>query len=306
MKIFLARNKVQAGPYTLEEVNIMLSSGAVVLDDLMWHAGMNGWQKIGDVTGGQLSYQPDTTNLQSANQSAQPSSQRGFGDNVDFKSEKDQRVSVAELYGRKPVEPSTMLPPKSTPAFSKVSSTTDANEVVYASIGSRFLALAINLVLFIIAFLPFLSAMVKLNPDQQKMTTGSFESRMAYAQTLAEQISSQVAMMTLMMVGGFILIQLILIVMRGQSFGKLVMGIRAVSQSTKKIPPFTSLVGVRTLLLVVIYWIASAMPFNLALVLVGVNYFMASTNDKKQGWHDRIANTIVVKAHPSQLDKTKK
>ncbi|AKG07645.1 hypothetical protein AAX05_05820 [Moraxella bovoculi] len=299
MKIYLARNGIQAGPYTLDELNTMLASGEVVLDDLAWHSGMANWQRLGDLTGNQYRYSPQITD-----QSRQEV--RGFGDNVDFKSEKDQRVSVAELYGRKPVEPSTMLPPKSTPAFSKVSSTTNANEVVYASIGSRFLALAINLVLFIIAFLPFLSAMVKLNPDQQKMTTGSFESRMTYAQTLAEQIPSQVAMMTLMMVGGFILIQLILIVMRGQSFGKLVMGIRAVSQSTKKIPPFTSLVGVRTLLLVVIYWIASAMPFNLALVLVGVNYFMASTNDKKQGWHDRIANTIVVKAHPSQLDKTKK
>lgn len=299
MKIYLARNGIQAGPYTLDELNTMLASGEVVLDDLAWHSGMANWQRLGDLTGNQYRYSPQITD-----QSRQEV--RGFGDNVDFKSEKDQRVSVAELYGRKPVEPSTMLPPKSTPAFSKVSSTTNANEVVYASIGSRFLALAINLVLFIIAFLPFLSAMVKLNPDQQKMTTGSFESRMTYAQTLAEQIPSQVAMMTLMMVGGFILIQLILIVMRGQSFGKLVMGIRAVSQSTKKIPPFTSLVGVRTLLLVVIYWIASAMPFNLALVLVGVNYFMALTNDKKQGWHDRIANTIVVKAHPSQLDKTKK
>ncbi|SPX84399.1 RDD family protein [Moraxella ovis] len=299
MKIYLARNGIQAGPYTLDELNTMLASGEVVLDDLAWHSGMANWQRLGDLTGNQYRYSPQITD-----QSRQEV--RGFGDNVDFKSEKDQRVSVAELYGCKPVEPSIMLPPKSTPAFSKVSSTTNANEVVYASIGSRFLALAINLVLFIIAFLPFLSAMVKLNPDQQKMTTGSFESRMTYAQTLAEQIPSQVAMMTLMMVGGFILIQLILIVVRGQSFGKLVMGIRAVSQSTKKIPPFTSLVGVRTLLLVVIYWIASAMPFNLALVLVGVNYFMASTNDKKQGWHDRIANTIVVKAHPSQLDKTKK
>ncbi|MCP3896954.1 RDD family protein [Moraxella sp.] len=299
MKIYLARNGVQAGPYTLDELNTMLASGEVVLDDLAWHSGMANWQRLGDLTGNQYRYSPQITN--------QPRQEvRGFGDNVDFKSQKDQRVSVAELYGRKPTEPSTMLPPKSTPAFSKVSATTNANEVVYASIGSRFLALAINLVLFIIAFLPFLSAMVKLNPDQQKMTTGSFESRMAYAQTLAEQIPSQVAMMTLMMVGGFLLIQLILIVMRGQSFGKLVMGIRAVSQSTKKIPPFTSLVGVRTILLVVIYWIASAMPFNLALVLVGVNYFMASMNDKKQGWHDRIANTIVVKAHPSQLDKTKK
>ncbi len=35
MQIFLARNNVQAGPYNLEQLNIMLASGEVLLDDLM-------------------------------------------------------------------------------------------------------------------------------------------------------------------------------------------------------------------------------------------------------------------------------
>lgn len=37
MQIFLARNNVQAGPYTLDQLNIMLTSGEVQLDDLIWH-----------------------------------------------------------------------------------------------------------------------------------------------------------------------------------------------------------------------------------------------------------------------------
>ncbi|MFA9485617.1 MULTISPECIES: RDD family protein [unclassified Moraxella] len=300
MKIFLARNKVQAGPYTLEEVNIMLSSGAVVLDDLMWHAGMNGWQKIGDVTGGQLSYQPNTTNLQSANQSAQPSSQRGFGDNVEFKTHADKRVSVDELYGRQPINPA-----KPNPSNSLNGKVHHPSETVYASIGSRFLALAINMTLFLVAFMPFISGLMKLNPDRQLMTTGNFESRMAYAQTLAEQIPTQVATMTLLMLGGYFLIQLLLIIMRGQSFGKLVTGIRAVDEKTGKLPSFGALIGVRTILLLVIYWLAMALPFNLALVLVAVNYFLAAKSDKKQGWHDRLAKTVIVKAHSDQLNKTK-
>lgn len=303
MKIYLARNNVQAGPYTLEELNKMLASGEVVLTDLMWHTGMKDWQLVGQMTNQTHHYTPNISPLIAQNL---PTKERGFGDNVDFindkTDQKSKKVSVAELYGRQSVASKTTANTKTHSAQNKQSS----NELVYASIGSRFLALAINLVLFIVAFLPFVSAMIKLNPDQHKLTVGSLESRMAYAQTLAEQIPNQVAMMTFLTVGGFLLIQLILIIMRGQSFGKLVMGIRAVSQSTNKLPPFMSLVGVRTLLLVIIYWLASAMPFNLVWVLVGVNYFMASMNDKKQGWHDRLANTIVVKAHPSQLDKSKK
>ena len=48
MQIFLARNNVQAGPYTLDQLNIMLTSGEVVLDDLMWHEGLANWQRLGD------------------------------------------------------------------------------------------------------------------------------------------------------------------------------------------------------------------------------------------------------------------
>ncbi|MCL1622649.1 RDD family protein [Moraxella sp. Tifton1] len=298
MKIFLARNKVQAGPYTLEEVNIMLSSGAVVLDDLMWHSGMNGWQKIGDVTGGQLSYQPNTTNLQSANQSAQPSIQRGFGDNVEFKTHADKRVSVDELYGRQPINPA-----KPNPSNSLNGKVHHPSETVYASIGSRFLALAINMTLFLVAFMPFISGLMKLNPDRQLMTTGSFEARMAYAKKLAEQLPSQVTTMTLLLLGGFFIVQLMLIVMRGQSFGKLVTGIRVLDAKTGQLPSLGSLLGMRTMLLVVIYWLASVLPFNIAFLLLGVHYFMAASDHKKQGWHDRIAKTVVVKASPDQLNK---
>lgn len=298
MKIYLARNNIQAGPYTLDELNAMLASGSVILDDLMWHTGMANWQKIGEMTGGQLAYQPINS---SPDQPEQGGLRGGFGDNVELKTAENgnQRVSVAELYGRKPSEPSTPMP-----TATQSTTSTSSDELVYASVSSRFLALAINMTLFIVAFLPFVSALMQLNPDQQKMTTGGFEARMGYAQTLAEQIPSQVATMTLMMVGGFFLIQLILIIMRGQSFGKLVTGIRAVDESTGKVPPLVRLLGVRTILLLVIYWVASAMPFNIAFLLVGVHYFMATTNPKKQGWHDRLAKTVVVKAQANQLKKT--
>lgn len=297
MKIYLARNNIQAGPYTLDELNAMLASGSVILDDLMWHTGMANWQKIGEMTGGQLVYRPaGITGVSQPTVAQATQAQQGFGDNVELKSEKSQRVSVAELYGRKPSQ-------TDTPALTQASVPTSSDELVYASVGSRFLALAINMTLFIVAFLPFVSALMQLNPDQQKMTTGGFEARMRYAQTLAEQIPSQAATMTLMMVGGFFLIQLILIIMRGQSFGKLVTGIRAVDETTGKVPSVGRLLGVRTILLLVIYWVASAMPFNIAFLLVGVHYFMATTNPKKQGWHDRLAKTVVVKAQANQLKK---
>ncbi|NWK73701.1 RDD family protein [Acinetobacter cumulans] len=58
MQIYLARNNQQAGPYTLEQLNQMLSSQQVLLTDLAWHQGMTEWKALGELTQGQLTYQP--------------------------------------------------------------------------------------------------------------------------------------------------------------------------------------------------------------------------------------------------------
>ncbi len=61
MQIYLARNNVQAGPYTLEQVNNMLASGEVLLEDLAWHEGMEEWKVLGELTHGQFFYDPNNS-----------------------------------------------------------------------------------------------------------------------------------------------------------------------------------------------------------------------------------------------------
>ena len=89
MQIFLARNNVQAGPYTLEQLNQMLTTEDVSLDDLIWHEGMSQWQRLGDVTSNRSHYTPaGTSELISnstpsvPNDTASPSS--ASGDRVIF------------------------------------------------------------------------------------------------------------------------------------------------------------------------------------------------------------------------------
>lgn len=59
MQIYLARNNQQAGPYTLEQLNQMLSSQQVLLTDLAWHQGMTEWKALGELTQGKLVYTPE-------------------------------------------------------------------------------------------------------------------------------------------------------------------------------------------------------------------------------------------------------
>ena len=58
MQIYLARNNQQAGPYSLEQLNQMLASQQVLLTDLAWHQGLTEWKALGELTQGQLVYQP--------------------------------------------------------------------------------------------------------------------------------------------------------------------------------------------------------------------------------------------------------
>lgn len=317
MKIYLARNNVQAGPYTLDELNTMLASGEVLLDDLVWHAPMSQWQRLGDLTDNQLHYQPAQAQPVGQSQpAAAKEAPRGFGDNVDFKptatdqTSPQKRISVAELYGKKPAdEPNQHLRPTHTDQTSKAhpSATVVDQQAALASIGSRFLAVVINFVLFLLTLLPFLQQFMALDPDPERLNLGDMAARMEYARQLATQIPAETMTLSSLLLLGYVLVQMILIIARGQSFGKLLVGIRTVDVETFDKPNFLKLVILRIVVLFVIYQFASALPIpiNMALILLMINYFIAGRNPKKQGWHDKLAGTTVVKTSAVPFKKGK-
>lgn len=297
MKIYLARNNVQAGPYSLDELNAMLSTGEVLFDDLMWHSGMSEWKTVGVMTGGQRHYQPHSP----TSAPTPPSTpQRGFGDNVDFHPPTDtpQRVSVAELYGRKPTQ--------STHPAQTVSLSKPEPALQYATIGSRFMAFLINVGLYLLALMPLLVAFVQHMDVNELANATDYAAAYAYSQALAQKIPTTTVAISNIMLLALIGIQLLLVVLRGQSFGKMVMGVRVVDEKTHKLPSLATLLFMRTVFLVVVYFIGMSTLSGLpALIMLAVNYFLASKSPTRQGWHDRLTKTLVVKAQPIQLDKTK-
>ena len=320
MKIYLARNNVQAGPYTLDELNTMLASGEVLLDDLAWHAPMSQWQRLGDLTDNQLHYQPAQAQPVGQSQPATAKeAPRGFGDNVDFKptatdqTSPQKRISVAELYGKKPAdEPNQHLRPTHAAHAAQANKANSSailvdQQAALASIGSRFLAVMINFVLFLLTLLPFLQQFMALDPDPERLNLGDMAARMEYARQLATQIPAETMTLSSLLLLGYVLVQMILIIARGQSFGKLLVGIRTVDVETFDKPNFLKRVILRIVVLFVIYQFASALPIpiNMALILLMINYFIASRNPKKQGWHDKLAGTTVVKTSAVPFKKGK-
>ncbi|MEN6670468.1 RDD family protein [Psychrobacter sp. B38] len=324
MQIFLARNNVQAGPYNLEQLNIMLASGEVLLDDLMWHEGLDQWQRVGQLTNNQTVYRP-----------AQPASEVNdsiinnvtiFPEDNANHGQKDKSVSLDRLYGKpeRPKESSKdakidmttnrHLTPhnnvslnKST--LNKAGSDKDkvVGDVVLAPIMSRVLAAAINGLLYVLAIVPLVIALTKMDVDYSKFQNiQNMDVAYQYSMTLMESIPSGTLMMSQVMVFGLFALQLVFITLRGQSLGKLLTGIRVVDQTTHRLPSFTKLVGIRTLLLFIIYNLLFSFTSFLGFVIVAIHYYMASKSPENIGWHDKLAKTLVVKADNSQLVKEPK
>ena len=325
MQIFLARNNVQAGPYTLDQLNIMLTSGEVVLDDLIWHEGLDQWQRVGNLTNNQPYYRPAPIVSADNNDSIINNVTIFPEDSASTAGQDDKAVSLDRLYG-KPERPAENA------KNSKVDMTTNrqytpnnnvslnksgakkisdndkvVGDVVLAPIMSRVLATALNGLLYVLAIFPLVMALTKMDVDYTKFQNiQDMNAAYQYSMTLMESIPSSTLMMSQVMVFGLFALQLVFITLRGQSLGKLITGIRVVDQTTHRLPSFTKLIGMRTLLLFIIYNLLFSFTSFLGFVVIIVHYYMASKSPENIGWHDKLAKTLVVKAESSQLVKQPK
>ncbi len=326
MQIFLARNNVQAGPYTLDQLNIMLASGEVVLDDLMWHEGLAQWQRVGSLTNNQTYYHPAPISSTDVNDSIINNVTVFPEDSNSHTGQDNKSVSLDRLYG-KPERPAEnakntkldmttnrQYTPNKNVSLNKSGTVKAASpkdkvvgDVVLAPIMSRVLATALNGLLYILAILPLVMALTKMDVDYTKFQNiQDMDAAYQYSMTLMESIPSSTLMMSQVMVFGLFALQLVFITLRGQSLGKLITGIRVVDQSTHRLPSFTKLIGMRTLLLFIIYNLLFSFTSFLGFVVIIVHYYMASKSPENIGWHDKLAKTLVVKADSSQLVKESK
>ncbi|WP_394211653.1 RDD family protein [Psychrobacter piscatorii] len=321
MQIFLARNNVQAGPYNLEQLNIMLASGEVLLDDLIWHEGLDQWQRVGNVTNNQTVYRPTGATTPDVNDSI-INNVTVFPEETTSNAKDNNSVSLDRLYG-KPERSKNVKADMTTnrhqtphnnvslskPTIKKAATDKDktVGNVVLAPIMSRVLATALNGLLYVLAILPLVMALTKMDVDYTKFQNiQDMDAAYQYSMTLMESLPSSTLMMSQVMVFGLFALQLVFITMRGQSLGKVITGIRVVDQTTHRLPSFIKLVGTRTLLLFIIYNLLFSFTSFLGFVIIAIHYYMASKSPENIGWHDKLAKTLVVKADSSQLVKKSK
>ena len=328
MQIFLARNNVQAGPYTLDQLNIMLTSGEVQLDDLIWHEGLDQWQRVGNLTNNQTFYRPAAAHIVTpeVNDSI-INNVTIFPEDDDAEANKDNKsVSLDRLYGKPERSKDTtkntkadmttnrQYKPTGNVSLNKSGANKNATandkvigNVILAPIMSRVLATILNGLLYVLAIFPLVMALTKMDVDYSKFQNiQNMDVAYQYSVKLMESLPSSTLLISQVMVFGLFALQLIFITLRGQSLGKLITGIRVVDQTTHRLPSFTKLIGMRTLLLFIIYNLLFSFTSFLGFVIIAIHYYMASKSPENIGWHDKLAKTLVVKADNSQLIKEPK
>ncbi len=153
------------------------------------------------------------------------------------------------------------------PTFAQGAAETDLLASIGARIGARLLdGLIIGLPLTVLVF-----AASDISEDRKTISTP------LWVQLVAAVISA--------------LYEVVLIRTRGQTVGKRVLGIKVVRVTDGALPDWTAAV-VRYVLPVVPVLIPVPGVFLLSIVI----YLVAIVHPLRQGWHDRAAGTIVVKA----------
>ena len=305
MHIFLARNGVQAGPYTLEQLNQMLATGQVLLTDLMWHQGMDNWNTVNAMTDGQFFYRPtmDESLPVDTHQREQPASDEAdyiINNTPNPISPSEDAENVWDRYSAN--NPHKSPNPTKVTLTKKLSSNQDIahakKQLDLASIGSRIAAKLVDTLLMVLASSPlFISLYNSPNFDKLLKWAEAGQTRLTSAQQmeLMSALPEHILLLTNILVWGLMIAQVLLLMRRGQTIGKMIMGIRILDRQSNAIPGFFNLIIMRGLFTTLAYSLSI-----FGLVVLVVDLVMMLTNKERLSLHDKIAKTYVVRADDTQ------
>lgn len=302
MHIFLARNGVQAGPYTLEQLNQMLATGQVLLTDLMWHQGMDNWNTVNAMTDGQFFYRPtiDESLPVDTHQREQPASDEADYIINNTPTPSEDAENVWDRYSAN--NPHKSPNPTKVTLTKKLGSNQDIahakKQLDLASIGSRIAAKLVDTLLMVLASSPLFIALYNSpNFDKLLKWAEAGQTRLTSAQQmeLMSALPEHILLLTNILVWGLIIAQVLLLMRRGQTIGKMIMGIRILDRKSNAIPGFFNLIIMRGLFTTLAYSLSI-----FGLVVLVVDLVMMLTSKERLSLHDKIAKTYVVRADDTQ------
>lgn len=291
MQIYLARNNFQAGPYTLAEFNQILISNQLNPDDLMWHEGLNGWQTVAQTLQNQTSYQPNQATLNLDKQDSNKQAQTQHNEQSVWDKYKANNPHKTQSSQKKPSLFSHDKTGKDIAHAQK--------QLSLAPIHARVLAKLIDMLLIALSASPLLIALIN-SPSfdkLKKMAESGVQPTTAQQMELLSVIPQHILVLTNVLVWGVLFAQMLLLIKRGQTLGKMAMGIRILDIKSNAIPKFLNLIVLRSILPAFIYW---STPFGILFLLI--DSITALINKDRQSLHDKLAKSYVVIADDTQIN----
>ena len=167
-----------------------------------------------------------------------------------------------------------------------------------ASIGSRIAAKLVDTLLMVLASSPlFISLYNSPNFDKLLKWAEAGQTRLTSAQQmeLMSALPEHILLLTNILVWGLMIAQVLLLMRRGQTIGKMIMGIRILDRKSNAIPRFFNLIIMRGLFTTLAYSLSI-----FGLVVLVVDLVMMLTSKERLSLHDKIAKTYVVRADDTQ------
>ncbi|RKG34020.1 RDD family protein [Acinetobacter tianfuensis] len=256
MQIYLARNNQQAGPYTIEQLNQMLASQQVLLTDLAWHQGMTEWKALGELTQGQLVYQP-------AGYTAPAAPQQTFNPNP---------AAPASQTKAKPEQSLASIPSRALAKIVDLLLWLPATYILTAFFNEQESA-----------------AFNKLN-EQFMTTMMDANANPALIQSLQNQMFDMFSQQAWMAMTAYLVIMLMiqgyLITKSGQSIGKKLTKIQIVDAETGEQTSTLRAFTLRSIVFILL---------NFMFLFLAIIDYLFAFGPKRQTLHDKLAKTKVVK-----------
>lgn len=309
MNIFLARNNIQAGPYSLDQVNQMFATGQIEMSDLMWHEGMDNWKTVGEMTNNQPFYRPAFTIMQS-NSPTEDNEEDYIINNRPsdvVKTPESEDASVWDKYANNNPYKSDKTDKSGKTTLIRIGKNTAGMDISgakkqldLASVSNRILAKIIDTLLF---NLPTAIVFFNINPSSnvdkilEISTSNNYspENLEKLNNLIASSIPPQILLISMLLFFGIMFFQMFLLLRRGQTVGKMAMGIRILDIQSNAIPDFWHGIFLRSVLTTLAYSVQV-----IGIVILVIDFFMMLNDPNRQSLHDKIAKTYVVRADDTQ------
>ena len=143
----------------------------------------------------------------------------------------------------------------------------------------------------------FISLYNSPNFDKLLKWAEAGQTRLTSAQQmeLMSALPEHILLLTNILVWGLMIAQVLLLMRRGQTIGKMIMGIRILDRKSNAIPGFFNLIIMRGLFTTLAYSLSI-----FGLVVLVIDLVMMLTSKERLSLHDKIAKTYVVRADDTQ------